>query len=77
MCGVSERTGPTFLTCEDVSSEPVEAETNIKMSGVRMTLNPLKAGDVIVKGIIFDMDGTLCQPQTWMFGKRPVVCLGS
>ncbi|KAK9471943.1 HAD-like domain-containing protein [Dipodascopsis tothii] len=28
-----------------------------------------QAGQVEIKGVVFDMDGTLCLPQTWMFGK--------
>lgn len=34
-----------------------------------MILKPLKAGDVAIKGMVFDMDGTLCLPQTWMFAE--------
>lgn len=34
-----------------------------------MVLKPLKAGDVAIKGMVFDMDGTLCLPQTWMFAE--------
>lgn len=26
-------------------------------------------GNRLLKGIVFDMDGTLCEPQTWMFGQ--------
>ncbi|KAF8333148.1 HAD-like domain-containing protein [Cantharellus anzutake] len=29
----------------------------------------LSAGLPTLKGIVFDMDGTLCEPQTWMFRK--------
>lgn len=29
----------------------------------RLILNPKNAGDIAIKGIIFDMDGTLCLPQ--------------
>ncbi|KAK9481181.1 HAD-like domain-containing protein [Lipomyces japonicus] len=36
---------------------------------VRLILKPSLPTDVQVKGLIFDMDGTLCLPQTWMFGK--------
>lgn len=34
-----------------------------------MILSPVKEGDVAIKGIVFDMDGTLCLPQTWMFAE--------
>lgn len=34
----------------------------------RLILNPTEKGDIPIKGVIFDMDGTLCLPQTWMFG---------
>lgn len=33
----------------------------------RLILNPTEKGDIPIKGVIFDMDGTLCLPQTWMF----------
>ncbi|KAK9456490.1 HAD-like domain-containing protein [Dipodascopsis uninucleata] len=33
----------------------------------RLILNPTLSSDIPVKGIVFDMDGTLCLPQTWMF----------
>ncbi|CAN6630060.1 hypothetical protein TRVA0_012S02058 [Trichomonascus vanleenenianus] len=33
----------------------------------RLILNPKKPGDIQIKGVVFDMDGTLCLPQTWMF----------
>ncbi|KAF5119518.1 hypothetical protein DV495_004734 [Geotrichum candidum] len=29
----------------------------------RLILNPKKPGDRAIKGVIFDMDGTLCKPQ--------------
>ncbi|KAK7205367.1 HAD-like domain-containing protein [Myxozyma melibiosi] len=35
----------------------------------RLTLNPSDPDDIEVKGIVFDMDGTLCLPQTWMFAE--------
>lgn len=34
---------------------------------MRAILNPVANGDVPIKGVIFDMDGTLCLPQTYMF----------
>lgn len=34
---------------------------------VRFVRNPSRPDDVQIKGIIFDMDGTLCLPQTYMF----------
>ncbi|ODV96929.1 hypothetical protein PACTADRAFT_48717 [Pachysolen tannophilus NRRL Y-2460] len=37
------------------------------MSGKRMVLNPENSNEVAIKGVIFDMDGTLCLPQPWMF----------
>jgi hypothetical protein len=33
----------------------------------RLILNPKKPGDRAIKGIIFDMDGTLCKPQVSFF----------
>ncbi|ODV62405.1 putative haloacid dehalogenase-like hydrolase [Ascoidea rubescens DSM 1968] len=33
----------------------------------RLILNPVKENDYQIKGIVFDMDGTLCVAQTWMF----------
>ncbi|QPG72720.1 hypothetical protein FOA43_000021 [Brettanomyces nanus] len=33
----------------------------------RMILIPSKVGDLVVKGLIFDMDGTLTKPQSYMF----------
>ncbi|KAK9251295.1 HAD-like domain-containing protein [Lipomyces tetrasporus] len=35
----------------------------------RLTLFPELLSDIEVKGLIFDMDGTLCLPQTWMFSE--------
>ncbi|KAK9237902.1 HAD-like domain-containing protein [Lipomyces kononenkoae] len=35
----------------------------------RLVLIPKSPDDVPVKGLIFDMDGTLCMPQTWMFAE--------
>lgn len=32
-----------------------------------MILKPSRPGDLVVKGIVFDMDGTLTQPQSYMF----------
>lgn len=60
-----------------MTASSYQSKRTSDMSAVRMTLNPLKAGDVIVKGIIFDMDGTLCQPQTWMFGRWLFVRVGN
>lgn len=33
----------------------------------RAVLKPVADSDVAIKGVIFDMDGTLCLPQTYMF----------
>jgi len=33
----------------------------------RLILNPKKPGDRAIKGVIFDMDGTLCKPQVSFF----------
>ncbi|ODQ68422.1 HAD-like protein [Nadsonia fulvescens var. elongata DSM 6958] len=35
----------------------------------RMTLKAIQSGHTQIKGVVFDMDGTLCKPQTWMFGQ--------
>ncbi|KAK9451262.1 HAD-like domain-containing protein [Limtongia smithiae] len=35
----------------------------------RLILTPTLPTDVAVRGVVFDMDGTLCLPQTWMFGE--------
>lgn len=35
----------------------------------RLVLSPIYDGDVAIKGVVFDMDGTLTVPQNWMFGK--------
>ncbi|AOW04408.1 HAD-like domain-containing protein [Yarrowia lipolytica] len=35
---------------------------------MKLMLKPT-AGNRLLKGIVFDMDGTLCEPQTWMFGQ--------
>ncbi|KAK9333977.1 HAD-like domain-containing protein [Lipomyces starkeyi] len=35
----------------------------------RLTLFPKLPTDIQVEGLIFDMDGTLCLPQTWMFSE--------
>ncbi|SCV06078.1 LANO_0H21616g1_1 [Lachancea nothofagi CBS 11611] len=35
--------------------------------GLLMKLNPTLPTQIAVKAIVFDMDGTLCIPQTWMF----------
>ncbi|KAK9464629.1 HAD-like domain-containing protein [Lipomyces arxii] len=35
----------------------------------RLILSPKLATDNSVKGLVFDMDGTLCLPQTWMFAE--------
>lgn len=40
--------------------------TNYKMAR-RIILNPIYSNDVPIHALIFDMDGTLCLPQTWMF----------
>ncbi|KAM3425315.1 putative hydrolase [Cercospora zeina] len=47
------------------------------MTGKRHHFAPLSAGSAInsdpnllrLQGIVFDMDGTLCEPQNWMFGQ--------
>ena len=33
----------------------------------RLILDPVNDNDYQIKGIVFDMDGTLCVAQTWMF----------
>ncbi|KAK9463134.1 HAD-like domain-containing protein [Lipomyces oligophaga] len=35
----------------------------------RLILKPTLPTDIAIKGIVFDMDGTLCLPQTWMFAE--------
>ncbi|KAK9388212.1 HAD-like domain-containing protein [Lipomyces mesembrius] len=35
----------------------------------RLMIFPKLPTDIQVKGLIFDMDGTLCLPQTWMFSE--------
>lgn len=35
---------------------------------MKLMLKPT-TGNRLLKGIVFDMDGTLCEPQTWMFGQ--------
>jgi hypothetical protein len=34
----------------------------------RAILMPIKDGDIQIKGVVFDMDGTLCLPQVRSMG---------